>query len=289
MPTVDDVQSFWDANPCGSDLVEPGEGWSDAHAEARYTLESHIPEIARFGEFRDRDVLEIGCGIGADALQFARHGARYTGVDLSERSVAMTRARFEEAGLNGRFLVTDAERLPFDDASFDHVYSFGVIHHSPDTEAIVAEIRRVLRPGGTVTVMVYNRASINYRVEIMVLRKVFKRVLTPPWAPRLVARLTGLPGAKLERHREMYLAHPDVTAEQWVSMNTDGPDCPVAKVYDEGEAAALFRDFDDVRQEVRFFDWRHWPFLGPALPDSARRALGRRWGWHRVIRARKPG
>ncbi len=289
MVTIDEVRRFWDAHPCGAALVDAGDPreFFAGHARERYGWEPHIHPVARFHEFAGRDVLEIGCGIGADGVEFARHGARYTGIDLTETAAAMTRQRLELSGLAGRVLVADARRLPFPDASFDHVYSFGVIHCSPDTPAIVAEIHRVLRPGGTVTVMVYNRASVNYQLEIRVLRRLGRLALRAPGAPAVLARVSGLDRDRLEGHRR--LARRRMSDAEWLSANTDGPGCPLATVYGEREAAELFAGFDDVRQSVWFFDRRHWPFVGPRLPSRVVRAVGRRWGWHRVIDARRPG
>ena len=287
---IDDVRLFWDANPCGStlsDLVER-RAYFDDHERMRYSLEPHIPEVARFAAYSGKDVLEIGCGIGCDGLQFARADARYVGVDLTPNGAGITKERLQIYGLPGETYVVDAEALPFDDASFDHVYSFGVIHHSPRTERIVDQIFRMLRPGGTVCVMVYNRSSINYYIEIMFLRKLFRLLLWPAFMPRLLAALLGFNREKLERHRALMLERPRMTKEQWVSMNTDGPDCPLAKVYNESEARALFAGFAEVRTEVRHFDRAHWSFLGKLMPDAFVRWLGKRWGWHRMVYARKP-
>src|SRR5262249_48013185 len=154
-------------------------------------------------------------------------------------------------GVPGSLSVVNAEKqLPFQDASFDHVYSFGVIHHSPTPERIVREIHRVLRRGGTCTVMLYNRTSINYYIEIMFLRKLFRWLLLPALAPRLIAAITGFDRWKLEGHREALIKKGKLSAEQWVSMNTDGPFCPLARVYDRHAAVALFEPFGAVRQEV---------------------------------------
>jgi SAM-dependent methyltransferase len=191
-------------------------------------------------------------------------------------------------GIPGRHEVGNAEALPFPDASFDHVYSFGVIHHSPNTEAIVREIYRVLRPGGTFTVMVYNKTSINYYVEIMGLRRAFRLLLRPAFMPTVLARLTGLPEWKLQGHREIMLRNPHMTHEQWVSANTDGPDCPLAKVYSRADVLRLFGAFQDVRTGVYLFDRAHWPFIGRRLPESVVQWLGRRWGWHRMVAGQKP-
>ena len=287
--SVEEVREFWDAHPCGSALSQRDDrrAYFEEIARKRYASEWHIPLIARFEQFAGKDVLEIGCGLGTDGRQFASHGARYVGVDLSPRSVELAREQFELFGVEGELRPANAERLPFADASFDHVYSFGVIHHSPDVPAIVREIYRVLRPGGTCCVMVYNRTSINYRVEIMGVRRLLRVLLYPRWAPRALAKV-GLEREKLERHRTLLLQSRHVDRDRWVSMNTDGPDCPLARVYSEVEAAELFGDFERVRSEAWFFNEAHWPIIGPRIPAGIRRALGRRWGWHRVIYATKP-
>lgn len=286
-PRIEDVRSFWDANPCGS----RNSGRADRRvyfeeiARVRYALEPHVPEVARFEAHTGRDVLEIGCGIGTDGLRLALGGARYVGVDLSPISITLAREQFALFGAAGRIEVADAEALPFEAESFDHVFSFGVIHHSPDTEAIVREIHRVLRPGGTFTVMIYNRSSINYRLEILVLRRLLRPLLLVPAGPALLSRVLGLDEAKLRHHREL-MSRP-IEREAWLSMNTDGPDCPLAKVYDRCEALELFAAFEDVETDVRFFNRGHWGPFGRLLPGAVAEALGRRWGWHRIVRGRK--
>jgi ubiquinone/menaquinone biosynthesis C-methylase UbiE len=254
----------------------------------RYAHAPFIPRIAQFDAFARMRVLEIGCGIGTDGVQFARAGARYFGIDLTTAAVELARENFSARGLEGEITVADARDLPFDDDSFDHVYSFGVIHHSPSPRSIVEEIYRVLKPHGTVTAMLYNRTSINYYVEIMFLRKLGRLLLRPERAPSLITRILGLPRAKLERHREQLLSNPHPTTEQWVSMNTDGPDCPLARVYSASEARALFEIFDDLQTEVHFFDRSHWPLVGRLISDQVAEAIGVRFGWSRIVRARKP-
>ncbi|MBI3949938.1 MAG: class I SAM-dependent methyltransferase [Acidobacteria bacterium] len=287
---VADIRAFWDTNPCNSQYstrIDRRE-YFDEIERKRYQAEPHIPIIARFDQFRDRDVLEVGCGIGTDGSQFAKHGARYTGVDLTPAAVRISQERFELSDVDGRFEIANAEELPFPDESFDHVYSCGVIHHSPNTEAIVREMYRVLRPGGTFCVMVYNRTSINYYIEIMFLRKLFRPLLYPSFMPALVAKLLGQDEYKLRRHRELLLAKGRMRNEEWLSINTDGPDCPLAKVYSEAEVRSLFRDFGDVKTEVHHFNKTHWPLIGNLLPASIVKFLGRCWGWHRIVCGRKP-
>jgi SAM-dependent methyltransferase len=288
--TITEVKGFWDGNPCQSDLSSEQDrrSYFEDITRKRYQgREWHVPVVAQFTAFRRKDVLEIGCSIATDGLEFAKNGARYIGVDLTPRSIELAKERFNLFGVAGRFEVADAEkRLPFPNDSFDHIYSFGVIHHSPVPERIVREIYRVLRPGGTLTVMLYNRRSVNYYIEIMLLRRIFRWCLLPAFMPGLLAAVTGFDRWKLEGHREML--KKKITKEQWISMNTDGPFCPLARVYDRREAAILFKDFENVRQEVWEFNVDHWSFIGKAIPVSIAKWIGRRWGWHRMIYARKP-
>jgi SAM-dependent methyltransferase len=287
---IADVRAFWDENPCNSSYSTESDrrAYFEEIERVRFETEPHIPIVARFDQFKDKDVLEVGCGIGTDGFQFAKHGARLTGIDLTPAAIAMTRERFEIFGIPGRFEIANAEeRIPFPDDSFDHIYSCGVIHHSPNTEAIVREMRRVLRPGGTFCVMIYNKTSINYYVEIMFLRKLFRLLLYPSFMPALIAKVTGFEQWKLQRHREIMLGRGRLNKQEWISMNTDGPDCPLAKVYTATEALALFEDFADVRTEARHFNRQHWPFIGSLLPHRIVEFLGRHWGWHRMIYGKK--
>ena len=287
---ITDVKSFWNSNPCQSRLsqeVERRRYFEEISRKRFQGREWHIPIVARFDSFRGKDVVEIGCGVGTDGIEFARNGANYVGVDLTPKSVELTRERFQVFGVPGRFEVANAEEgLPFPDASVDHVYSFGVIHHSPVPERIVSEIYRILRPGGTFTVMLYNRSSINYYVEIMFLRRLFRWCLLPKFMPKFISAVTGFGRWKLEGHRD--LLKKRISKEQWISMNTDGPFCPLARVYNYQEAATLFSAFDNVRQEVWEFNVDHWSFIGKAIPDSVAKWIGRHWGWHRMIYGRKP-
>ncbi len=115
-------------------------------------------------------VLEIGCGMGTHAAMLARAGARLTAIDLTEQAVAMVKRRFEMFQLSGLIEQADSERLPFSDASFDMVWSWGVIHHSSSTERCLTEITRVLRAGGRILLMVYYKPSIVYYLHCALIR-----------------------------------------------------------------------------------------------------------------------
>lgn len=163
MSTKRAVQAFWDDAACGETYAkgeDPIEAF-EAHRASRYELEPFIPGFAKFEEATGLQVLEIGVGMGADHVRFAQAGpARLVGLDLTPRAVALTRERAAGLGVDATVFVGDAEHLAFPDHLFDLVYSWGVLHHSPDTQAALREVRRVLRPGGVARIMVYHRASI---------------------------------------------------------------------------------------------------------------------------------
>ena len=155
-----DVQDFWDAASCG-EVYADEEDELASQAATRYALEPYIKTFAMFDDGHDRDVLEVGVGMGADHLEWARAKPRsLTGIDLTPRAVDWTARRLAANGFAPALMVGDAENLAFPDESFDLVYSWGVIHHSPDTQRCFDEIHRVLRPGGEARVMIYHSRSI---------------------------------------------------------------------------------------------------------------------------------
>jgi ubiquinone/menaquinone biosynthesis C-methylase UbiE len=156
------VREHWEREPCGTTTSQAEPGTPEFYAEVereRYRLEPYIHSFAEFERWRGRRVLEVGVGLGTDFVRFVRAGAEAVGVDLTEAAVAAVRERLSQECLSAEVLVADAEQLPFEDASFDLVYSYGVLHHTPDTEAAVAEVRRVLRPDGEARIMLYSRRS----------------------------------------------------------------------------------------------------------------------------------
>jgi SAM-dependent methyltransferase len=156
------VRSFWEEEPCGSSHAEAAEGTPDFFAEVERSRAELEPFIAKYADFEGATgsrTLEIGVGLGTDLVRFARAGARVTGVDLTEHSVRLVRRRLELDGLKGDVQVADAETLPFKNGAFDKVYSWGVLHHTPDSERAISEALRVLRPGGEACIMLYARRS----------------------------------------------------------------------------------------------------------------------------------
>ena len=163
---VASVREYWDSRPCNIRHSPKPVGTREYFNEVefrKYFVEPHIPRFAQFELWRGKKVLEIGCGIGTDTINFARHGATVTAVDLSEKSIEVARQRATLFGFQDRvrFFQANAEELsrsvPVE--PYDLVYSFGVIHHTPHPERVLEQIRHYVRPGSTVKIMVYHRWS----------------------------------------------------------------------------------------------------------------------------------
>jgi len=214
---VEDVKAFWQAASCGEEALLRGTSREDfeAQSKARYVLEPFIETFADFNVWRGKSVLEVGVGLGADHQRFAEAGARMSGIDLTERAVEHTHNRLTLFDLSSDLKVGNAEALPYAANAFDLVYSWGVIHHSPNTQRIVDEIFRVLKPGGVAKIMIYNYHSL---VGYML------------WFRYALARLHPLMG--LDEVYATYLESPGT------------------KAYTPDEAKLLFRSFRDVTHQV---------------------------------------
>ena len=156
------VKHYWNARIHDLEMTEHDPGTREFFAdleEYRFDKLRYLPEVVDFNGYADRELLEVGCGIGTDLVRFARGGANVTGVDLSETALALAKQNAEHASVTMRLELANGEDLPFDDASFDVVYGHGVLQYTADAGKMVAECRRVLRPGGTAIFMVYNRIS----------------------------------------------------------------------------------------------------------------------------------
>jgi SAM-dependent methyltransferase len=286
------VRAFWQAHPCGTKFSDAAMGTAEffERIEAhRYTKEWHIPDAADFAGAQGLRVLEIGCGLGTDGAQFAKAGAYYTGIDLTEAAIELARRRFECSGLQGEFRVADAENLDFADGSFDLVYSHGVLHHTPDTARAVREMHRVLKPGGRAVVMLYHRGSYNYRIGIRVLRRAGASLLKSEAGVQAIHRLTGEPVESLREHAGLLKGKSNghVSSDEFLSQSTDGAGNPLARVYSRREARDLFKDFREVELRAYFLNKRFIPMIGNLLPRSFEAALASRWGWHLWIYAKK--
>jgi len=163
---IDQVQAYWDRRPCNIRHSTKPVGtpeYFDEVERRKYFVEPHIPQFAEFPRWNGKRVLEIGCGIGTDTMNFAREGAAVTAVDLSEKSLEMARKRAEVYELSDRirFIHGSAEQLDTLVAPepFDLIYSFGVIHHTPHPDRVLAQLKKYVSTGSTLKVMVYHRYS----------------------------------------------------------------------------------------------------------------------------------
>ena len=256
------VAEFWNAEPCGTRYLE-GESAFASHARARYALEPHIPGFARFAWSKGLRVLEIGVGMGADYEQWLRAGADAAGVDLSSSSLAQTRRRCELAGLKPDLRWADAENLPFEDGTFDVVYSYGVMHHSPDTAKCIREAWRVLKPGGEARIMLYHHRS-----------------------------LTGL---------MLWLRYGIWRGQSMRRCVYEQLESPGTKAFTRREAAALMEQFEAVRMDQVFspgdlllskpsarFQSPLYRAVWKVFPRGVIRKIGKRCGLFLLITARKP-
>ena len=156
------VRRYWDAHIHDLDVSTAAPGTPQFFQDLdAYHFEKlhHLPRLIDFNGYRGKRVLDVGCGAGTDLMRFARGGADVTGVDISASAVALAKANFEQQGLSADLREADGERLPFPDQAFDLVYAHGVVQYTSNDKALVAECRRVLRPGGIAVFQVYNRIS----------------------------------------------------------------------------------------------------------------------------------
>jgi 2-polyprenyl-3-methyl-5-hydroxy-6-metoxy-1,4-benzoquinol methylase len=264
------VQLYWDSRPCNIRHSAKPIGTRDYFDEVearKYLVEPHIPAFADFARWRGKRVLEIGCGIGTDTINFARAGANVTAIDLSPRSLELAQLRANEFAVSDRitFQCANGEELsatvPI--AAYDLVYSFGVIHHTPRPDRVLAELRRYMKPNGTLKLMVYHRYSW----------KVFWIALTAgPWR---FARI----GQLIARYSEAQSG------------------CPVTYTYTRGEARRLVEShgFRVVEMHVdhvfpyRIADYREYRYVKEWyfrwMPELLFQYFQRLFGWHLLITA----
>jgi ubiquinone/menaquinone biosynthesis C-methylase UbiE len=288
-----DIKQFWNENPVGSNFIdyEESKTFYLKYDEFRYRTEGHILHELDAIDFKGKKTLEIGLGQGADSMQVINRGAVYYGIDLTEESVRRVKERFqlfEKPYAEVR--VANAEHIPYENDSFDIVYSHGVIHHSPDIVQIVSEIYRVLKPGGRAIIMLYHKNSFNYHVSIAFLRRAGLLLMQVfPFLAKSVSRLTGESVDRINRHK-YHLKREGLKyfrMKNFLHRSTDGPDNIYSSVWTDRSVRKLFGAFSAVSTNVHFLNERHLLGIQHLLPGRMKKAMARRYGWHLWIKAIK--
>lgn len=215
------IQDYWSGNVPGLDLAlqknKPDNKEFFVEVDKfRFQNEPYVLPLIESFAGNGQNVLEIGCGLGADSRYISKLGSKITSLDLSFDNVALTLKGMHLLELKGQGVCSDAENLPFKDNSFDIVYSFGVLHHTPDTKRAIDEVCRVLKPGGKCIVMLYHKG---YAYLYINLRFCLKRL--------------------------------SVSEDKLLSDHYDFT--PLSKMYSKKDAQKLFSKFKDVKFEVTTF------------------------------------
>ena len=260
----DQVQRQWNNDPAGSHYVVEApahtkEWFLEAEQHRYVTYAPWMPETMEFDRHGGEEVLEIGGGMGTDLVQFALHGARVTDLDLSSGHLTLAKENFVVRGLQGRFIQQDAEKLDFEDNTFDLVYSNGVLHHTPNTHHVVREIRRILKPGGKVIAMFYAEDSLQYWRNLM-------------WN-------IGVREGQLRKYSMGEIM------SRTVERSDNAAAHPLVKAYTTTRLMQLFEGFVDRSIVQRQME----PSAVPRMLRFVPRAnLGTLMGWNLIIKARKP-
>ena len=261
MTTEQQIRAHWQAHPVDENvfarLQEEFGGDYDAYFNAydnwRYAKQGHILDALDRFDWQGKRVLEVGLGQGSDSEQLIRRGARWSGVDLTEELVSRVTKRMEIRGLPyeriERGSVLD---LPFDDGSFDCVYSHGVLQVVPDVQRAQREIRRVLKHDGRLVIMLYAKNSLNYHVAIKIVRRVGLALIY-----YLPIPVSGVYADHKRLAREVGLG-TYLKMENFIHRNTDGPFNPYVKVHSKKDILTDFPDFELVQT---FKLWMHAPPL----------------------------
>jgi ubiquinone/menaquinone biosynthesis C-methylase UbiE len=254
----------WTEDPCGKigakGLEEGTLEFYERINQNRY--EEYAPwmkNVMDFAQFRDKKILEIGFGMGTDLFQFASNSAEVFGIDLSPKHLEISQKRFELYGIKANLQIADAENMPFNDSFFDAVYSFGVIHHTPDMQKTIEETYRVLKPGGKAIISVYNRNSAYYYFVLMAKYILFFRFLKETYRQTL---------SRIE-YRE----------------NSDA--CPLVILSSRSEYLKRFSNFREVSIECHHLHAHDFGPFKKIIPKFLVRKLENKLGWYLVAKCLK--
>lgn len=266
-PAKLEIQRQWDIDPCGAESVGARSGLDDrafyrAVRDHRYNVYAPwFDERVGFDDWHGKDILEVGVGLGSDHVRLGRGGNRMTALDLSREHLRHTLRHMRSEDLTTRPVYGDAERMAFRNSSFDLVYAFGVLHHTPNIQSAVAEIYRVLRPGGRVVAGLYHRNSLFFASVVMKNGILKGRFATRGWDGVL---------ADIEYRHDRTSATPPV------------------RVYSRRQVQSIFGQFDELTVSTC-----HVESLGPLqsvlrLPRHRLEGLFGRLGWYLIVSGIKP-
>lgn len=266
--SIEEVRKFWNQRPCNIRHSQKPIGTTEYFDEVekrKYFVEPHIQEFAEFAKWRGKHVLELGCGIGTEAINFARNGAILTIVELSPESLSLAKKRFEVYGLQAEFILGNAEELDqlISHKKFDLIWSFGVIHHSPHPEVILQKCKNLLKDDGELRMMVYSK--ISYKLFYLL--------------------------------RETGIWDFSVLDEIISTYSEAQTGCPITYSYTFESAKQLFSDFTvtDIKK-AHIFPWNIQKYIQyqyekedcfKKISDSLFAELESELGWHMLIKAKK--
>lgn len=263
--SINDVEKFWDDRPCNIRHSKKSIGTKEYFNEVesrKYFVEPHIPVFAEFSKWKGKKVLEIGCGIGTDSINFVKAGADLTCVELSDTSLDLCKRRFDVYGFKANFYKANSEELskvvPVED--YDLIYSFGVLHHTPSPENSLKEIKKYMKKDTEVRIMMYSR--ISYKTLHFYLKHGYK-----------------------------FNFSIKKTIEYFAEAQLN---CPVAYTYTKKELIKLLKDFivvDIYKDHIFQYDIKEYikhkykkTILFRYLPNLIIRFLERNLGWHFMIK-----
>jgi len=268
---VDSVKKFWDSRPCNikhSSAQLGSRTFFNEVEDKKYKVEPHIIEFANFPAWKGKRVLEVGCGLCTETVNFARNGAKVTAIDLSANSIDLCKQRFKMFGLNATLVQGDAEHLLENlnvpaGTQFDLIWSFGVIHHTPHPEKVIPQLHQLLAPNGELRIMLYSK--ISYKLFFLMKE-------TGIWDFSLMDSLVA-------RYSEAQIG------------------TPVTYTYTFDEVRQLFQGFEilEIKKDHIFpynieeYNKNRLVLDEPWKSVDAQtfRNLERELGWHTLIRARK--
>jgi len=258
-----ETQKQWNKTPCGEQYGDKATLDYFLSVE-RYRYEEYAPWMKpffQFSKYGNKKILEIGYGQGTDLCQFALADAECFGVDITEKHYNLAKKNLELRGLKASLYLTDASKLPFEDEMFDVVYSFGVLHHTPDTIRCISEAHRVLKPGGEFIVALYHKYSAFYLFSVLLVNGLLKGKLRKLGYMGLLSTIEkGADGLKIK---------------------------PLVKLYSPHEIRIMLSDFSKVSLFVKHLDKAHFSIFARIVPSFLIPLLEKKMGWYVIAKVIK--